>query len=116
MQFLVAVSAFFRYRVDVSGQYAKAGILMLPVVEPAGTITARQIVLFSIMLVPVSLAPFFFGSIGIIFLVGAIVLGSGFYGQAFRRHAQNKRESQKASAGFRDLFATLFILMVADKR
>ncbi|MBC7900847.1 MAG: protoheme IX farnesyltransferase, partial [Saprospiraceae bacterium] len=42
-------------------QYAKAGILMLPVVEPEGKITARQIVLFTIMLVPISLAPFFLG-------------------------------------------------------
>ena len=36
-------------------QYAKAGIKMLPVVEPSGRITARQIVVFTIMLVPVSL-------------------------------------------------------------
>ena len=46
-------------------QYAKAGILMLPVVEPEGRITARQIVLFAIMLVPVSLAPFFLGFAGL---------------------------------------------------
>src|SRR5262249_24461905 len=33
-------------------QYANAGILMLPVVEPSGRLTAQQIVLFTIMLVP----------------------------------------------------------------
>src|SRR5687768_11499128 len=59
-------------------QYAKAGILMLPVVEPSGTITARQIVLFAIMLVPVSLAPFFLGFAGVIYLVGATLLGVWF--------------------------------------
>jgi protoheme IX farnesyltransferase len=59
-------------------QYAKAGILMLPVVEPSGRITARQIVLFSIMLVPASLAPFFLGLAGIPFLVGATILGGWF--------------------------------------
>ena len=37
-------------------QYAKAGILMLPVVEPSGRMTAFQIVVFTIVLVPVSLA------------------------------------------------------------
>lgn len=59
-------------------QYAKAGILMLPVVEPEGKITFRQIVLFTIMLVPASLAPFFLGFAGVIYLVGATVLGLWF--------------------------------------
>jgi protoheme IX farnesyltransferase len=65
-------------------QYAKAGILMLPVVEPEGRITARQIVLFSIMLVPVSLAPFFFGFAGPIYLVGATLLGIWFLVESIR--------------------------------
>ncbi len=65
-------------------QYAKAGILMLPVVEPSGRITARQIVLFSIMLVPVSLAPFFLGFAGVAYLVGAILLGLWFLYQSIR--------------------------------
>lgn len=56
-------------------EYAKAGIKMLPVIERSGRITARQIVLFAIMLVPVSLAPFFLGFAGPIFLVGASLLG-----------------------------------------
>lgn len=59
-------------------QYAKAGILMLPVVEPAGKITAVQIVAFTLMLLPVSLAPFFFGVSGIVYLVGAGLLGIWF--------------------------------------
>ena len=59
-------------------EYAKAGILMLPVVEPAGRITARQIVLFSIMLVPISLAPFFLGISGLVYLIGATAFGSWF--------------------------------------
>ena len=59
-------------------QYAKAGIKMLPVVEPSGRLTARQIVLFTVMLVPVSLAPFFLDLAGPIFLVGATALGLWF--------------------------------------
>jgi heme o synthase len=59
-------------------QYAKAGILMLPVVEPTGKITARQIVIFTVLLLPVSLAPFFIGLAGWIYLVGASVLGLWF--------------------------------------
>jgi protoheme IX farnesyltransferase len=59
-------------------QYEKAGILMLPVVEPEGRITARQIVIFAAMLLPVSLAPFFFGTSGIYYLIGATILGIWF--------------------------------------
>src|SRR5215213_463794 len=59
-------------------QYAKAGIKMLPALEKDGKITARQIVMFSILMVPVSLAPFFIGMSGIYYLVGASVLGIWF--------------------------------------
>jgi protoheme IX farnesyltransferase len=59
-------------------QYAKAGIKMLPTLEKDGRITARQIVMFSILLVPVSLAPFFIGMSGIYYLIGASVLGIWF--------------------------------------
>ena len=59
-------------------QYAKAGIKMLPVVEKDGKITAQQIVIFTVLLLPVSLAPFFLGVSGIIYLVGASVLGLWF--------------------------------------
>ena len=59
-------------------EYAKAGIKMLPAVEKDGKITAQQIVMFTILLLPVSLAPFFIGLSGIYYLVGASVLGIWF--------------------------------------
>ena len=59
-------------------QYRKAGILMLPVVEKEGKITAIQIVTFTLMLLPISIAPFFIGVAGSVYLVGASVLGLWF--------------------------------------
>lgn len=59
-------------------QYAKAGIKMLPVVEPEGKMTARQIVIFALMLLPISLAPFFVVLAGWTYLVGASILGLWF--------------------------------------
>lgn len=59
-------------------QYAKAGIKMLPVVEKDGKVTAQQIVIFTVMLVPVSLAPFFLGISGIYYLIGSVLLGIWF--------------------------------------
>ncbi len=48
---------------------------MLPVVEPTGRSTALRIILYSLALIPVSLAPTFLGMAGRIYLVGALALG-----------------------------------------
>ncbi len=58
--------------------YARAGIRMLPVVEPDGKSTARQIVLFGLALIPVSLVPTFLGMTGRLYLAGALALGLYF--------------------------------------
>ena len=58
--------------------YARAGIRMLPVVEPDCRSTARQIVLFGLALIPVSLIPGILGMSGRIYLTGASLLGIWF--------------------------------------
>lgn len=58
--------------------YARAGIRMLPVVEPDGRSTARQIVLYGIALIPVSLLPAWLGMAGSVYLIGALALGLWF--------------------------------------
>jgi protoheme IX farnesyltransferase len=58
--------------------YARAGIRMLPVVEPDGRSTARQIVLYGLALIPVSLAPSLLGMTGRLYLAGALLLGLWF--------------------------------------
>jgi protoheme IX farnesyltransferase len=55
--------------------YARAGIQMLPVVDPDCRSTARQIVLYGIALIPVSLVPGMLGMTGRIYLIGALILG-----------------------------------------
>jgi len=57
------------YRED----YARAGILMLPVVDPQGTRTFRQIILYAVALVGVSLLPAMMGLAGIMYFFGALV-------------------------------------------
>jgi len=68
--------------------YARAGIRMLPVVEPDGRSTARQIVLFGLALIPVSLAPAMLGMAGRIYLVGALLLGLWFLYSGLRVAAE----------------------------
>lgn len=77
-------------------QYAKAGIKMLPVVEKDGKITARQIVIFTVLLLPISLMPFFLGVSGWIYLVGASVLGIWFlYSSIKTAKAKSVAEARK---------------------
>jgi heme o synthase len=73
-QFPHFLAIAWMYRED----YRKAGILMLPVLEKDGKITASQIVLFTVLLLPVSLAPFFLGIAGFVYLIGASLLGLWF--------------------------------------
>lgn len=51
--------------------FGRAGFPLLSVVHPDGRSTARQAVLFSILLVPVSLAPYLLGMTGPAYAVGA---------------------------------------------
>jgi heme o synthase len=68
-----------RYR----GDYAAANVPMLPVVRGEAE-TARQIVVYTILLVVVSLLLFPAARMGLIYLVAAVVLGAGFVWYALR--------------------------------
>jgi heme o synthase len=58
--------------------YRRAGLPMLPVVEADGRSTAGQVVLYSAVLIPVSLLPTVMGLAGPIYFVGAALLGTLF--------------------------------------
>lgn len=62
------------YRED----YARAGIRMLPVVEPDGESTARRMFWCAVALVPVTLLPAWFGMAGNWYLAGAGIAGVWF--------------------------------------
>jgi len=68
------------YRED----YAQAGYVMLPVVDPTGERTGRQAFSHTLGLLPISLAPFLFKMVGPIYLAGALLLGLLFCWCAFR--------------------------------
>ncbi|MEP6924220.1 MAG: heme o synthase [Pyrinomonadaceae bacterium] len=98
-------------------EYAKAGILMLPVVEPSGRLTAQQIVVFSLILGPISLAPFFIGLDGWVYLAGASGLGLWFVWESIK-FARTKTDLQarkllRVSVIYLPL---LFLLAVLNKQ
>lgn len=70
-QFPHFMSIAWMYRQD----YARAGIKMLPVVDPKGDATFAQIIWTSLVLVPASLLPSLIGMTGIHYFFGALVMG-----------------------------------------
>ncbi len=72
-QFPHFFSIAWLYRED----YAKGGVRMLPVVEQDGRSTARRILAYSVLLIPVSVIPSLMGMAGRMYLVGATALGLG---------------------------------------
>ena len=98
-------------------QYRLAGIKMLPAVEPDGLITFRQIVIFTLMLVPISLAPFFLAQAGFYFLVGATVLGLWFLVSSVKAARTRTLGAAKRLLLVSVIYLPLlFLLMVLDKR
>ena len=59
------------YRED----YAKAGLPMVTVIDPAGDLASSQILIYSLALIPVSLAPTLAGMTGPIYFYCALALG-----------------------------------------
>jgi heme o synthase len=70
-QFPHFMSIAWLYRDD----YAKAGIRMLPVVQPDGWSTVAQALFFAVAMIPVSLAPWWLGLASLTYAVLAVVLG-----------------------------------------
>jgi protoheme IX farnesyltransferase len=79
-QFPHFLSIAWMYRED----YGRAGIRMLPVVEPDGRVTGQQIIAYSLMLVPVSLLPAILGISGKVYLVAAALLSLLFLASSVR--------------------------------
>ena len=74
-QFPHFYSIAWLYRQD----YEDGGIRMLPVVEPDGKSTGRQILIYSLALIPISLLPAYLGMAGKLYFAGALVLGIALF-------------------------------------
>ena len=77
-------------------EYAQAGYVMLPSVDPDGQRTGRQAVSHTLGLLPVSLCPFLFKLAGVVYFAGALILGLLYLWCAIRfaRHLTAARARQ----------------------
>ncbi len=78
--------------------YARAGIKMLPVVQPDGFLTVVEALFFAVLMIPVSLAPWWLGVAGPRYATVAVVLGLLYLGYTIRfggvLRARSYRESR----------------------
>lgn len=81
--------------------YERVGVPMLPVVAGLAE-TRKQIVLYSIILVPLAVVPFFTGLGGMTYLVCSVALGAVFLGLAVRVYLTT--EGREADTAARQLF------------
>ncbi len=65
------LAIYWLYRDD----FAKAGFPMLPVIDPSGSYTFRQILIGSLLLLPLGLTPTLFGISGLVYFATAFACG-----------------------------------------
>jgi protoheme IX farnesyltransferase len=82
--------------------YARAGVPMLPVVSGPDE-TRRQILIYSILLAPLAVAPWFLGFAGPLYGIVAVALGAAFLWLAVAVY--RRREGEAATVAARRLFA-----------
>jgi len=97
-----------RYRDD----YAAAGIPMLPVARGITT-AVRQILVYSVIVVAVTLSLFLFETMGVVYFVAAVGLGAAFVWHALelRRDASPKRAMRLFS--FSNVYLALLFAAIA---
>ena len=121
-QFPHFMAIAWMYRED----YGRAGIRMLPVAQPDGWSTVVEALFYAVVMIPVSLAPWWLGLAGPVYAVIAIVLGLFYLGYTIRfsriLRATNETESRmlardllKVSVIYLPLLLTTLMLCAITK-
>jgi len=100
------------YRED----YERAGYLMLPPSDVDGRFTGREIFLFTLALLPVSLVPVALGQAGMIYLLGASLLGLAFLACGARlAHSRSNALARRLVLASVVYLPLVFALLMIDK-
>ncbi len=105
---------FWALAIKRRAEYARADIPMLPVTHGL-TYTKLQILIYSLLLLWVSLLPFLIHMSGRLYLLGALGLGLGFVYQAVRLLRSESDARAMKTFGYSILYlSVLFVFLVAD--
>ncbi len=107
---------FFAIAWMCKDDYEKAGFMMLPVIEPDGKRTTRQILWHLSLLFPISLLPVVIGMNGNIYLYGALIITLYYFLSAlpmlYDKSYKNASRILKASVLY---LPALMIIIIIDK-
>ena len=107
---------FFAIAWMCKDDYEKAGFKMLPVIEPDGNRTVRQILWHLSLLFPISLLPVLIGMNGNIYLYGVLIITLYYFISAFpmlyKKSYKNASRILKASVFY---LPALMIIIIIDK-
>ena len=111
-QFPHFLAIAWMYRED----YSRAGLRMLPQGDVEGRFTAREILAFTLALLPVSVLPVFLGQVGMVYMFGALLLGLVFliYGVRLALHRTKAMARRLVLASVLYL-PLVFALMMVNK-
>jgi protoheme IX farnesyltransferase len=105
---------FWALSLRIRGDYAAADVPMMPVVHGVPE-TTRQIALYSVLMVALTLVFFAVARMGLVFLAGVLVLGALFLFQAFAMwHEGTDRRAVRLYKFSITYLTGLFLLIVLD--
>jgi heme o synthase len=116
MIFMWTPPHFWALSLNRSDEYARAGVPMLPVIAGRAA-TTRQILIYSVLLLPISLLPWAVGFAGTIYAATAVVSGAILVALALLLHRRGNAERRDASRLFVfSIFylSVLFAALLAD--
>jgi heme o synthase len=106
---------FWALSLLIQKDYEKAGVPMLPVIKGEAE-TRRQILLYSLLLLAITLVLFVMGTMSYIYLVGAILLGGGLVYLAIRLWRDQSRKWARTLFWYSNMYlAAIFAIMVLDR-
>ena len=107
--FLWTPPHFWALSLNRADEYARAGVPMLPVVAGRAE-TTRQILIYSILLFPISLLPWALGFAGAIYGATAVLCGAAFIALALRLVGSNESDRRHAHRLF--AFSILYLSLL----
>ncbi len=106
---------FWALSLLIQKDYEKAGVPMLPVIKGEAE-TRRQILLYSLLLLGITLILFVMGTMSYIYLVGAILLGGGLVYLAIRLWRDQSKKWARTLFWYSNMYlAAIFAIMVLDR-
>ena len=107
---------FYAIALMYRDDYKKASLKMLPVVEPDGKRTNRQIIWHALLLIPVSLVPVYMNTQGLIYFYGALFLGVCYLISGLLLTKKFSMENARSLLQMSVIYLpALFIIILLDK-